>query len=34
MSDLKVSDVTVPGVLDALRKGEWRVPEFQRERIS
>jgi hypothetical protein len=31
MSDLKVSDVTVPGVLDALKKGEWRVPEFQRE---
>lgn len=31
MADLKVTDTTVPGVLDYLRKGEWLVPEFQRE---
>jgi hypothetical protein len=31
MSDLKVFDTTVPGVLDSLRKGEWLVPQFQRE---
>lgn len=31
MSDLKVTDTTVPGVLDYLLKGEWLVPEFQRE---
>jgi len=30
MSDLKVYDSTVPGVLDSLRKGEWLVPQFQR----
>lgn len=31
MSDLKVFDTTVPGILDALRKGEWLVPQFQRD---
>jgi hypothetical protein len=31
MSDLKVTDTTVPGVLDYLKKGEWLVPEFQRD---
>jgi hypothetical protein len=31
MSDLKVADTTVPGILDSLRKGEWLVPEFQRD---
>lgn len=31
MSDLKVYDSTVPGVLDSLRKGEWLVPQFQRD---
>lgn len=31
MSDLKVSDTTVPGILDSLRRGEWLVPEFQRD---
>lgn len=31
MADLKVTDTTVPGVLDYLRKGEWVVPLFQRE---
>jgi Protein of unknown function DUF262 len=31
MSDLKVFDTTVPGVLESLRKGEWLVPKFQRE---
>ena len=31
MSRLKVTDITVPGVLDKLRKREWLVPGFQRE---
>jgi hypothetical protein len=31
MSDLQVADTTVPGVLEALRKCEWKVPLFQRE---
>lgn len=31
MSELKVQDTTVPGVLDNLRKGEWLVPQFQRD---
>jgi uncharacterized protein with ParB-like and HNH nuclease domain len=31
MSDLTVTDTTVPGVLDSLKKGEWLVPEFQRD---
>lgn len=30
-SDLKVGDTTVPGVLDSLKKGEWLIPQFQRE---
>src|SRR5215469_17294795 len=31
MSRLIVGDVTVPGLLDHLRKREWLVPQFQRE---
>lgn len=31
MSQLKVFDTTVPGILDSLKKGEWLVPKFQRE---
>ncbi|SIR02238.1 Protein of unknown function DUF262 [Aromatoleum tolulyticum] len=31
MSDLKVHHSTVPGVLDSLRRGEWLVPQFQRD---
>lgn len=31
MSDLKVYDTTVPGVLESLKKGEWLVPQFQRD---
>ncbi|MFB3917654.1 MAG: DUF262 domain-containing protein [Terriglobales bacterium] len=31
MSRLAVSDITVPGLLDRLRKREWLVPQFQRE---
>ena len=31
MEDLKVTDTTVPGVIDFLKKGEWLVPQFQRE---
>ena len=31
MSELRVTDTTVPTILDSLRKGEWLVPEFQRE---
>lgn len=31
MSELKVHDSTVPGVIENLRKGEWLVPQFQRD---
>jgi hypothetical protein len=31
MSSLYVTDVTVPVLLDRLRKREWQVPQFQRE---
>jgi hypothetical protein len=31
MSQLTVSDITVPSLLDRLRKREWLVPQFQRE---
>lgn len=31
MSSLNVSDITVPVLLDRLRKREWLVPQFQRE---
>lgn len=31
MADLKVADTTMLGVLDFLRRGEWLVPEFQRD---
>ncbi len=31
MSQLAVSDITVPALLDRLKKREWLVPEFQRE---
>jgi hypothetical protein len=31
MSRLTVSDITVPALLDRLRKREWLVPQFQRE---
>jgi hypothetical protein len=31
MSQLTVGDITVPGLLDKLRKREWLVPQFQRE---
>lgn len=31
MSALYVTDVTVPVLLERLRKGEWQVPEFQRD---
>jgi hypothetical protein len=31
MSQLNVSDITVPALLDKLRKREWLVPQFQRE---
>lgn len=31
MSSLYVTDVTVPVLLDRLRKQEWQVPQFQRE---
>jgi uncharacterized protein with ParB-like and HNH nuclease domain len=31
MSELRVADTTVPGVLESLRKCEWKVPQFQRE---
>jgi hypothetical protein len=31
MSELRVADTTVPGVLESLRKCEWKVPHFQRE---
>jgi hypothetical protein len=31
MSELRVYDTTVPGILDSLRKGEWLVPKFQRD---
>ena len=31
MSDLTVAATTVPGVLESLKKYEWKVPQFQRE---
>ena len=31
MSRLMVTDITVPGLLEKLRKREWLVPRFQRE---
>jgi hypothetical protein len=31
MSSLYVTDITVPVLLDRLRKREWQVPQFQRE---
>jgi len=31
MDELKVSETTVPGVLESLKRGEWLVPRFQRE---
>jgi len=31
VSELNVMDTTVPGVLESLKKGEWLVPEFQRD---
>lgn len=31
MSSLEVNDTTVAGVLDKLRKGEWLIPQFQRD---
>jgi hypothetical protein len=31
MSDLKVTDTTVPGILDSLKKAEWLIPKFQRD---
>lgn len=31
MSSLTVSDITVPALLDRLRKREWLVPQFQRD---
>jgi hypothetical protein len=31
MSNLYVTDITVPTLLDRLRKREWQVPQFQRE---
>ncbi|MEP6757536.1 MAG: DUF262 domain-containing protein [Chthonomonadales bacterium] len=31
MSSLYVTDITVPTLLERLKKGEWQVPEFQRD---
>lgn len=31
MADITVDDITVGAVLEKLRKGEWMVPQFQRE---
>ncbi len=31
MSSLFVTDITVPTLLERLKKGEWQVPEFQRD---
>ena len=31
MSELKVSDTAVPSILEMLKRGEWLVPEFQRD---
>jgi hypothetical protein len=31
MDDLKVTDTTVPGILESLKRGEWLVPQFQRD---
>lgn len=31
MSDLQVTDTSIEGLLDHLRKGEWLVPQFQRD---
>jgi uncharacterized protein with ParB-like and HNH nuclease domain len=31
MSRLMVTDITVPGLLERLRKREWLVPAFQRD---
>ncbi|HEU0154414.1 MAG TPA: DUF262 domain-containing protein [Arenimonas sp.] len=30
-NNLKVLDTSVPGVLESLRKGEWLIPQFQRD---
>jgi Protein of unknown function DUF262 len=31
MSDLKVTDITVPELLESLQKREWLIPKFQRD---